>query len=83
MMTDEEIYNKVTEPEAEPVEEIEDPHNSGMHVNDALNVPNADGKVLINVRHPKSDKVGFHFIFLNFEMFWIVHLIHFFIKKLL
>jgi hypothetical protein len=22
--------------------------------------------------------VGFHFIFLNFEMFWIIHLIHFF-----
>ena len=33
----------------------DDPNNSGMHVNDALNIPDSDGKVLVNVHHPKGD----------------------------
>merc|ERR1719495_1039253 len=36
--------------------EDEDPNNSGLHVNDALNVPNAKGNVLVNVGHPDSDR---------------------------
>ena len=35
--------------------ELEDPNNSGMHVDDRLNVPNADGRVVVNVGHPASD----------------------------
>ncbi|KAK4337220.1 hypothetical protein RND71_043726 [Anisodus tanguticus] len=30
--------------------------NSGLHVDDSLNVPNSDGQVLINVGHPKDDE---------------------------
>merc|ERR1719495_2633193 len=37
-------------------DEDEDPNNSGLHVNDALNVPNAKGNVLVNVGHPDSDR---------------------------
>merc|ERR1719239_1047561 len=37
-------------------EEDEDPNNSGLHVNDALNVPNAKGEVLVNVGHPDGDR---------------------------
>jgi len=33
----------------------DDPSNSGMHVNDALNVRNTDGNVLVNVGHPDED----------------------------
>ena len=36
-------------------EEEEDPNNSGMHVNDARNVRNSDGSVLVNVNHTKTD----------------------------
>ena len=36
-------------------EEEEDPNNSGMHVNDALNVRHNDGSVLVNVNHTKTD----------------------------
>jgi len=54
-MSDEEVYAAlVTDVEEE--KEEEDPNNSGMHVNDALNVPNKDGKVLINIRHPDTDQ---------------------------
>ena len=34
----------------------EDPNNSGLHVNDALNVANAKGDVLVNVGHPDGDR---------------------------
>ena len=64
-MSDEEVYAAlVTDVEEE--KEEEDPNNSGMHVNDALNVPNKDGKVLINIRHPDTDQV----IFLYRFNFW-------------
>ena len=36
-------------------EEEEDPNNSGMHVNDALNIRHSDGSVLVNVNHTKND----------------------------
>ena len=39
----------------EEEEEEEDPNNSGMHVNDARNVRNSDGSVLVNVNHTKTD----------------------------
>ena len=35
--------------------EMDDPNNAGLHVDDRLNVPNADGRVLVNVGHPDSD----------------------------
>ena len=34
----------------------DDPNDSGCHVNDLLNIPDENGKVLINVGHPKEDK---------------------------
>jgi len=34
----------------------EDPNNSGLHVNDALNIPNSKGEVLVNVGHPDGDR---------------------------
>jgi len=37
-------------------EDDEDPNNSGLHINDALNVRNAAGEVLVNVGHPDSDR---------------------------
>ena len=40
----------------EDVDEDEDPNNSGLHVNDALNVANAKGEVLVNVGHPDGDR---------------------------
>merc|ERR1719495_2687605 len=40
----------------EDEDEDEDPNNSGLHVNDALNVPIAKGNVLVNVGHPDSDR---------------------------
>lgn len=36
-------------------EELEDRDNSGMHVDDKFNVPNEDGRVLINVAHPTDE----------------------------
>ena len=36
-------------------EEEEDPNNSGMHVNDALNVRTSEGRVLVNTGHSRSD----------------------------
>ena len=42
--------------ENEEDDEDEDPNNSGLHVNDALNVPNAKGEVLVNVGHPDGDR---------------------------
>ncbi|XP_026751515.1 uncharacterized protein LOC113511970 isoform X2 [Galleria mellonella] len=38
-------------PEAE-----EDPHNSGLHVNDAYNIPDEQGRVLINIGHPENEE---------------------------
>lgn len=42
-----------SEPEEESDEE--DPNNSGSHVNDALNQPDMDGNVLVNVGHPENE----------------------------
>ncbi len=63
-MSDEEVYAALVTDVEEDKEE-EDPNNSGMHVNDALNVPNKDGKVLINIRHPDTDQVSFSLFFSN------------------
>ncbi|KPI97951.1 Helicase ARIP4 [Papilio xuthus] len=38
-------------PEAE-----EDPANSGLHVNDTYNIPDEQGRVLINIGHPESEE---------------------------
>ena len=44
------------EPEEEEEEaEEEDPNNSGSHVNDAMNLPDAEGRVLVNVGHPLDE----------------------------
>ena len=43
-----------TEPEEESDED--DPNNSGSHVNDALNLPDMDGNVLVNVGHPEDEE---------------------------
>lgn len=32
-----------------------DPNNSGSHVNDAMNQPDANGQVLVNVGHPPDE----------------------------
>ena len=34
----------------------DDPNNSGMHVNDALNTPDDQGRVLVNVHHPRQER---------------------------
>ena len=36
-------------------DEMDDPNNAGLHVDDRLNVANADGRVLVNVGHPDTD----------------------------
>ncbi|CAH2075222.1 unnamed protein product, partial [Iphiclides podalirius] len=33
----------------------EDPANSGLHVNDAYNIPDEQGRVLINIGHPETE----------------------------
>ncbi|XP_068630866.1 uncharacterized protein [Battus philenor] len=38
-------------PEAE-----EDPANSGLHVNDSYNIPDEQGRVLINIGHPETEE---------------------------
>lgn len=38
-------------PEAE-----DDPGNSGLHVNDAYNIPDEQGRVLINIGHPENEE---------------------------
>lgn len=42
--------------EEEESEPDEDPTNSGMHTNDLYNVPDEQGRVLINVGHPETEK---------------------------
>ena len=39
----------------EDEEDDEDPNNSGMHVNDCLNVREADGSVVVNIGRPQQD----------------------------
>ncbi|KAJ0179964.1 hypothetical protein K1T71_004555 [Dendrolimus kikuchii] len=38
-------------PEAE-----DDPNNSGLHVNDSYNIPDEQGRVLINIGHPENEE---------------------------
>lgn len=45
------IVSGGSDAESEP----EDPTNSGLHTNDAFNIPDAQGQVLINVGHPKNE----------------------------
>ena len=37
-------------------DDTEDPNNSGQHVDDLLNVPDASGRVLINLSHPEGEE---------------------------
>lgn len=37
-------------------EEEDDPQNSGLHVNDTYNVPDEQGRVVINIGHPEGDE---------------------------
>ncbi|XP_050670450.1 uncharacterized protein LOC126969164 isoform X2 [Leptidea sinapis] len=48
MLSDSEVP---ASPEAE-----EDPTNSGLHVNDTYNVPDEQGRVLINIGHPENEE---------------------------
>ncbi|XP_059475353.1 helicase ARIP4 [Neocloeon triangulifer] len=45
------IVSGGSEAESEP----EDPTNSGLHTNDVFNIPDEQGRVLINVGHPESE----------------------------
>lgn len=51
--SDEDCMVVPSEPEEE---EEDDPDNSGLHVNDALNVPDEMGQVLVNVGHPPEEQ---------------------------
>ncbi|GAB0087485.1 uncharacterized protein DMENIID0001_017940 [Sergentomyia squamirostris] len=39
----------------EEEETDEDPHNSGLHVKDAYNIPDDQGRVIINIGHPENE----------------------------
>lgn len=45
----------LSEEEPDEPEPEEDPCNSGMHTNDSYNVPDEQGRVLINVGHPENE----------------------------
>ena len=47
---------RIVSDEADEDDEDEDPNNSGMHVNDATNVHDAAGRVLVNPGHPVDDE---------------------------
>jgi RAD54-like protein 2 len=36
-------------------EPVDDPTNSGMHTNDLYNIPDEQGRVLVNVGHPAEE----------------------------
>ena len=50
---EDDVHMIPTEPD-EPSEE-HDPNNSGSHVNDAMNQPDSEGRVLVNVGHPPDE----------------------------
>ena len=52
---DEGTTKKEEEVEEEEEPEDTDPENSGSHVNDAMNQPDAKGRVLVNVGHPPKE----------------------------
>jgi len=54
--SDDSLGNASEEVEEDVSFDNEDPTNSGMHVNDALNVAREDGSVVINVGHPDEDE---------------------------
>ncbi|KAK8752321.1 hypothetical protein OTU49_004845, partial [Cherax quadricarinatus] len=37
-------------------DDLEDTTNSGAHINDAFNLPDAQGRVLVNVGHPEGEE---------------------------
>lgn len=39
-----------------PEEGDDDPQNSGLHVNDTYNVPDGEGRVVINIGHPEGEE---------------------------
>ncbi|XP_054739483.1 helicase ARIP4 isoform X3 [Anastrepha obliqua] len=43
------------EEDLEDEEEVDDPSNSGLHVKDAYNVPDEQGRVLVNIGHPEGE----------------------------
>lgn len=53
--SDEDDCIVISEPSEESDQEEEDPTNSGMHTNDVYNIPDEQGRVLINVGKPEND----------------------------
>ncbi|XP_019868954.2 uncharacterized protein LOC109597651 isoform X3 [Aethina tumida] len=45
----------VSEPEGDADDTEDDPSNSGMHTNDEFNVPDEQGRILVNVGHPDNE----------------------------
>lgn len=45
----------LSDDEEEP-EDTDDPHNSGLHVNDAYNVPDDQGRIVVNIGHPETEE---------------------------
>lgn len=45
----------LSDDEDEP-EDTDDPHNSGLHVNDAYNVPDDQNRVVVNIGHPDGEE---------------------------
>ncbi|XP_017466565.1 PREDICTED: helicase ARIP4 isoform X2 [Rhagoletis zephyria] len=43
------------EEDLEDEEEADDPGNSGLHVKDAYNIPDEQGRVLVNIGHPEGE----------------------------
>jgi RAD54-like protein 2 len=41
--------------EEEEEDADDDPHNSGLHVNDTYNIPDDQGRVVINIGHPENE----------------------------
>ncbi|XP_063226661.1 uncharacterized protein LOC134533208 isoform X2 [Bacillus rossius redtenbacheri] len=46
----------LSEPSSGDEEPVDDPTNSGMHTNDMYNIPDEQGRVLVNVGHPAEDE---------------------------
>ncbi|XP_059610592.1 helicase ARIP4 [Phlebotomus argentipes] len=45
----------LSDDDEEEEETDEDPHNSGLHVKDQYNVPDDQGRVIINIGHPENE----------------------------
>nr|CAD7429201.1 unnamed protein product [Timema monikensis] len=45
----------LSEPSSGDEEPVDDPTNSGMHTNDLYNIPDEQGRVLVNVGHPAEE----------------------------